>query len=120
MTVRANVESITQADIENMIGTTETPYITGILETIDATQLIQQWQAQFNTMMSTDQTAFVTWFANKKVEYEDIMEEDQASFEEWFIHLQNELDENQAAHLQHQIDMFVPITNAEIDDLLSQ
>lgn len=120
VTVRANVESITQADIENMIGTTDTPYITGILETIDATQLLQQWQSQFDNMMSTDQTSFVTWFANKKVEYEDIMEEDQASFEEWFTNLQNELDENQAAHLQHQIDMFVPITNAEIDYLLSQ
>lgn len=120
VTVRANVESITQADIENMIGTSDTPYITGILETIDATQLLQQWQSQFDVMMSTDQTSFVNWFANKKVEYEDLMIEDQASFEAWFENLQNELDENQAAHLQHQIDMFVPITNAEIDYLLSQ
>ena len=118
VTVRANVTEIVQADIENMVGTTATPYITGILETIDATQLLQQWQSQFDVMMSTDQSAFVTWFANKKVEYEDLMITDQAEFEEWFIHLQNELDENQAAHLQHQIDMFVPITNAEIDNLL--
>lgn len=28
----------------------------------------------------------------------------EAQFEAWFDHLQNELDENQAAHLQHQID----------------
>lgn len=120
VTIRAGQSTIFQTDIENNVGTSETPYITGILETVDATQLLRQWQAQFDTMMSTDQTAFVNWFANKKVEYEDIMEDDQAAFEEWFIHLQNELDENQAAHLQHQIDMFIPITNAEIDSLLSR
>jgi hypothetical protein len=118
VTVRANVTEIVQADIENMVGTTATPYITGILETIDATQLIQQWQSQFDVMMSTDQSAFVTWFANKKVEYEDLMITDQTEFEEWFLHLQNELDENQAANLQRQIDEFVPIINAEIDYLL--
>lgn len=28
----------------------------------------------------------------------------EAQFEEWFEHLQNELDDNQAAHLQHEID----------------
>lgn len=118
VTVHASVTSITQADIENAIGLTDTPYISGILQTIDATTLVQQWQAQFDTMMSTDQTNFVYWFSNKKLEYETLFNADQAEFEEWFIHLQNELDENQAAHLQRQIDDITSITIPEIDALL--
>ena len=118
VTVRANVTEIVNDDIENAIGTTDTPFITGILDTIDASTLLRQWQSQFNTMMSQDQSSFETWFLDKKVEFEDILITDQAEFEEWFLHLQNELDENQAAHLQRQIDEFVPITNTEIDHLL--
>lgn len=69
--VEANVTTISQGNITNFIGTSETPFITGLLETIDADSLLAQWNAQFD---------------------------------EWFEHLHNELDENQAANLQNQID----------------
>lgn len=48
VTVGAGVTSITQANIENCIGTDPCPFVTGVLDTIDATTLIAQWEAQFN------------------------------------------------------------------------
>lgn len=48
VTVGVGVTSITQADIENCIGTDPCPFVTGVLDTIDATTLIAQWEAQFN------------------------------------------------------------------------
>ena len=48
VTVGVGVTSITQANIENCIGTDPCPFVTGVLDTIDATTLIAQWEAQFN------------------------------------------------------------------------
>lgn len=56
VTVGAGVSEITEANIEIMVGKTECPFVTAILETTDITDLMNQWQAQFDK-----------WFAN--VEY---------------------------------------------------
>lgn len=48
VTVGAGATSITQANIKNCIGTDPCPFVTGVLDTIDATTLIAQWEAQFN------------------------------------------------------------------------
>lgn len=48
ITVGVGATSITQANIENCIGTDPCPFVTGVLDTIDATTLIAQWEAQFN------------------------------------------------------------------------
>ena len=48
VTVGVGVTSITQANIENCIGTDPCPFVTGVLDTIDATTLIAQWETQFN------------------------------------------------------------------------
>lgn len=48
VTVGVGVTSITQANIENCIGTDPCPFVTGVLDTIDATTLISQWEVQFN------------------------------------------------------------------------
>ena len=48
VTVGAGATSITQANIENCIGTDPCPFVTGVLDTIDATTLLAQWEAQFN------------------------------------------------------------------------
>ena len=48
VTVGVGATSITQANIENRIGTDPCPFVTGVLDTIDASTLIAQWEAQFN------------------------------------------------------------------------
>lgn len=47
VTVDYGVTSIPAAKIENRVGTTDCPFITGILQTIDITTLLNQWHGQF-------------------------------------------------------------------------
>lgn len=46
--IAPGVTEITQDVILNTVGTSECPFITGILETINTDELIQQWESQFN------------------------------------------------------------------------
>lgn len=70
ITVPANAETITSANIEIAVPST-TPYVTGPMQVADMSYLFSQWDGQFD---------------------------------DWFTHLQNELNANQAANLQRQID----------------
>ena len=45
---RAGTEEVTQADITNVIGTSETPYVTGPLSIITADAMLAQWQSEFD------------------------------------------------------------------------
>lgn len=47
VTVEPGATSISQANIENNIGLETCPYVSGILETIDASSLLVQWEAEF-------------------------------------------------------------------------
>ena len=46
--VPANSTSVSQANIENCIGTSACPFVTGIVDTIDATTLFKQWNSEFD------------------------------------------------------------------------
>ena len=82
VTVKASVTEIKQSDIEIVVGTDECPIANAILETVSASALLLQWGAQFNDFMSKNGVTFNDWFQN----------------------LRNQLDTNQAAHLQNEID----------------
>lgn len=44
---KPNVETISQADITNAVGTSECPFVTGLLEHVSIDQLLAQWSAQW-------------------------------------------------------------------------
>lgn len=67
--------------ITMVTGTTETPYVSGPLAVATIDEHYAQWQEQFQSMLN----------------------EERAEFEAWFEDLQDELDEDQAAHLLHLI-----------------
>lgn len=48
ITISARAESISQANIENMIGTSACPFVTGILDTVNIDMLIAEWEAQWD------------------------------------------------------------------------
>lgn len=58
--------TITQADITNVIGTTETPYVTGILQQVDADQILSGFEAAFDEFRNNKTTEF-----NEFLDYED-------------------------------------------------
>lgn len=80
--VKTNDTSIPRERITNYVGSTTTPLITGLLETVSTEDLIQQWQAEFNS-----------WNSSK-----------QAEFEAWVETIRGILDEETAGHLQLEIE----------------
>ena len=58
--VRKGVESISQANISNAVGTAECPFITGALQQVTTDDIIAQWESEFNT-----------WFDNLQAQLED-------------------------------------------------
>lgn len=82
VTRHADVATIAQEDIENAVGTELCPFVTGLMETINTSELLLQWSAQFSTWTREQRTAFTRWFEN--LQY--VLDGDVAG------HLQNEID----------------------------
>lgn len=53
VTVAKNTTAITNSMIEIVVGKTETPYVTAILQTTDITDLFNQWEDYFQTWFDT-------------------------------------------------------------------
>lgn len=122
--IRAGQTTIFQSDIENAIGTDETPFITGALQQVSIETLLKQWEAEFNTYFTnfknTSTTEFNNWFAAKISEYtawfaqmQTDMDSNFNEFDAWFQNIKDQLDQNQAGHLQLQIDAL----NSDINTL---
>ncbi len=117
---------IKQDDIENAIGTSETPFVTGIIDTVNVDDLLTQWTAQFNTYITTKQNefssfqtmmentidqyqreseaAFFAWTETQKASWLSWVANNETYWNNWFSHIQYELDGDVAGHLQQQID----------------
>ena len=66
ITRTANSSAITQADIENKVGSDETPFVTGILETMSLDQLLTQWQAVLDQFVVGEEADIMEWFESIK------------------------------------------------------
>lgn len=70
VTVGKEVTSIRQADIENCVGTSSCPFVTGILEVISIEQLIPQWKDILNRFVEENTANFNTWMNGEKQDYQ--------------------------------------------------
>lgn len=100
--VGAGVTSIRAADITSMIGTSEAPYVTGILETVNIDALLDQWKDQYlrfyenqvNDMNNTNAYWKQTWqnFYNARTSEINTMTENWANmWINWFNSQTNEI-----------------------------
>lgn len=81
ISVKAGVTSIRAADITSMIGTSETPYVTGILDTVNIDALIDQWGDQWDA-----------FYEEKTGEMTEANEEWKNTITEWYKNYTNEMD----------------------------
>lgn len=92
ITRKAASESITQADITNMIGTSECPFVTGIVQSMDLDLFIRQMESKWDN-----------WFAKETDENTNAMaqwiSQSQAEFNTWFANLQIMLEGDVAVKL---------------------
>ena len=62
---------ITQAHIENVVGTEETPFITALLQTVSIDKLIVQWKAQLDEFLAERQSDVNTFISANEQEYDE-------------------------------------------------
>lgn len=73
ISVRAGVTYIRAADITSMVGTSATPYVTGILETVNIDALLDQWRDQWQE-----------FFENQTQEIKDTNEFWKQEWAQWY------------------------------------
>lgn len=78
--IRAGASVISQGDIRNMVGTSSCPYVTGPLETVNADNLIAQWNGQWNDFMTADRNQFNTFMSNSNSEFRNMINADTTEF----------------------------------------
>lgn len=101
---------INQADVTSRIGTSDCPYITGILQVVNIDSIVAQWQGEWDVWSAQwDQweALWNNWFSEQT---EDVdaetaawLSQMQTTFEVWFNNLQVMLDGDVAANLAAEI-----------------
>lgn len=115
ITIGKGVLSISQSNIENAIGTSACPYVTGVLKGMDIDNLVAQWGAQWaewlssNTdaweaFMSDNTNEWKSFMAKNKNEWSALINGNTSEFETWFEHMKDQLSEDAAGNLQLQVD----------------
>lgn len=97
ITVEYDDTEVTASKIENMVGKTETPFVTGILETVDITELLAQWEAQMNDWYNSKDVAWDDWFA-------DVTANDSAEWRAWFDSVKEDLATVEVGELKNKVD----------------
>lgn len=104
VTVGKEVTSIRQADIENCVGTSACPFVTGILEVISIEQLIPQWKdilnrfveentANFNTWMNGEKQNYQAWLTAAKKKITDWQATSKSDYQKWYDSIKNGYDQ---------------------------
>lgn len=88
----AGSTEITQGDIENCVGTSECPFVTGILSTISTDTLIKQWTARLDALILT-----------KELEYDALL-----------VQLRNTITEVFEGHVPDSI-VYGEVTNTDVE-----
>lgn len=96
ITVGPGVQVITQDKVENVVGTDETPFITGLLQQLSISEILIQWAAEWDT-----------YFADFKEDAKGDMAAEFAEINDWFQHMKGQLSEDAAIHLQNELDNVV-------------
>lgn len=109
----AGTEHIAQENITNVVGTSEFPFVTGIIDTINTDQLILQWEAQWETFMETYTSEAETWIDTQEGSFLTWSTAQRTAFETWFESIRGILDQDAAGHIMNIIDARIPAYDSE-------
>ena len=124
VTVETDVTSITAAKITNTVGTDACPFVSGILKTISAEELLNQWEAQWNEWYEAKKT-------NADLEWDEWFEtatrNDGISWKLWFDSVKEDLATVEVGGLKNKVDaltgmyvqdgtLYLPNTAASVSD----
>ena len=108
---KAGSTEITQADITNVVGSEETPFITGLMQTISLSELLGQWEDKLDQFVASETADFDADYQILKNNMEaaaavltEWTKSEQATFLDWFNSMKGQLSTDAAGNLQNQID----------------
>lgn len=122
ITRKPGATAITPADIENVIGTNETPFVTGIVQVVSLDKLLGQWrqelddfidagETKLDNFIDKEETDFNAWYTEMKQLMADVAVElnnwtaaEKNTIMNWFNDVKGQLSEDPALNLQMQID----------------
>ena len=87
---------INQSDITNVIGSSDCPFITGLLQVVSISNIVAQWKAQWDEW-------FLATTTDGEAESSEWRAEEKAKFEAWFNTLEASLSGDVAANFEAQI-----------------
>lgn len=97
---------INQGNITNRVGTSDCPYITGILQVVNIDNVVAQWEGQWETwsaQWTQWEAAWNQWFSEQSQEVDadtsEWLSEMQSMFDSWFEGLQAILEGDVATNL---------------------
>lgn len=111
----AGSKDIRQADITNMVGSEETPFITGLMQTISLSELMGKWEDELDQFIEMEEADFSEWYKLMK----DLLQEKSDDFDKWFQGIKDQLGEDAAGNLQNQIGSLADLTTLEKSDLVT-
>lgn len=79
--VKAGATEITDANITNLVGTSECPFVIGVLKVLKADELLAQWASDYSQWKATNDNDFKKWQASEE-----------AGFMEWLSDLRGSID----------------------------
>ena len=113
----AGRDNIDQTLIENRVGTSDNPFVTAMLQVISTDKLLEQWRAQFDIFLKTNEKKFDTWTAQEIEKNKQFMDQARADlkaeqdiwrrwiqqaqidFDKWFADLKMTLSGDVAGNL---------------------
>lgn len=102
--INAGQTNLTSANLINTVGTSECPFVIGVIKTMTIDRFINQWGAQWDD-----------WINGQKKDYQNWLADSKSDFNIWFNGLKVTLDNDAAAKLASQISEL----NDKIEKLLN-
>lgn len=110
---------ITEANIENVVGTAETPFITALLQTVSVDELLGQWRAQLNDFIADRQSDVDAFISDNEKAYDDSIAAKEQAADDSIVAKEAAFDkaiaDKEAAH-----DAWSAEIRAEMESLLSE
>lgn len=133
----ADTTNINQEDITNMVGSEETPFVTGILDVISLDELLGQWQNELDLFVDRNQEDFTTWYNgmkstleaieqeftlwsdNQKTNFNEWTEEQKIAYTNWITNKENEMNQWTEKEKAKFIDWFNSIQEQLSDNIIT-
>lgn len=126
----ANNDNVTQSAVTNRVGSTELPWVTGILKTISMNELLGQWEAELDEFVDRNEKDISGWFGQKKsefdvwvfatqAEYDQWIQTNEADFLAWYERMKDVLNADVVGNMQGQIDNTFDISTGSVNSTVT-